>query len=126
MRTKNKIEGENWLLIMVLILSMVIVILGCRIGEATRSSRVTYVVTSSEDEARIAYTMANGETSEMTVKDTPWRKTVIFRDIVVYLLVGNPYRYGEISCEIFLNGQSLSLETAVYPEDKIACRLFVP
>ncbi|MBN2589149.1 MAG: hypothetical protein JXA96_04765 [Sedimentisphaerales bacterium] len=88
--------------------------------------KVVYKVKSTSGSVAVAYTQLNGEKSDMVEVKTPWTKTLSFRNTVVYLLVANPNEYGDISCEILLDGKSLKFEESKYPNDKVACALFIP
>jgi len=92
----------------------------------SESHRVTFQLKASGGNARMSYTVSDGKMSESEVVSTPWKKTLTFRTgDEVYLVAGNPTGYGDIHCQIFLDGKLWREDSADYPNDKVACAGYV-
>lgn len=135
MKTRERITTRRLaiisiqILIIILAISGILFVVGILRGTflpVATYHRVTFRITASGGNARMAYTQENGQLSESEVVTTPWVKTIIFETGTdVYLVAGNPNKMGDLSCEILLDGKHWRKETVTYPQDKVACAGYV-
>ncbi|WP_299030410.1 hypothetical protein [uncultured Thermanaerothrix sp.] len=89
--------------------------------------RATLLIKASGGFAHIDYRVGNTMIYKQHAVATPWKlETTFSQGEEVFLTAANPSGYGDLECQIILNGRVWKSQRAEFPDDKVACAGIVP
>lgn len=89
--------------------------------------RATLIVKASGGFALIDYRRGSETIYKQHSVATPWKLEATFaQGDEVYLTAANPSGYGDLECQILLNGRVWKSQRVEFPADKVACAGLVP
>lgn len=130
MQKANEKKKILWQLIGLFAFLLILVLVATRLGvfsTPNNQHRIRVRLEASGGYAIISYAFPADQMDDSQTVSTPWRKsfTAIGGD-EVYVTAGNPAQSGQIHCEIELDGKTWKEETAVYPDQTVACAGIIP
>ncbi|WP_152965509.1 hypothetical protein [Thermanaerothrix daxensis] len=89
--------------------------------------RATLLIRASGGFAQIDYRIGDKMIYKQHSVATPWKlETTFSQGDEVFLTAANPSGYGDLECQIVLNGRVWKSQRAEFPADKVACAGIVP
>ncbi len=87
----------------------------------------TLLIRASGGFAQIDYRVGDRVIYKQYSVSTPWKlETTFSQGDEVYLTAANPSGYGDLECQIILEGRVWKSQRVEFPADKVACAGLVP
>ena len=87
----------------------------------------TLLIRASGGFAQIDYRVGDRVIYKQYPVSTPWKlETTFSQGDEVYLTAANPSGYGDLECQIILEGRVWKSQRVEFPADKVACAGLVP
>ncbi|MCX8025426.1 MAG: hypothetical protein N3A60_09505 [Thermanaerothrix sp.] len=93
----------------------------------SKERHATLLIRASGGFAQIDYRVGEKTIYKQYSVSTPWKlETTFVQGDEVYLTAANPSGYGDLECQIILEGRVWKSQRVEFPKDKVACAGLVP